>query len=256
MPLPERHRLFLPAVFGCYRSYQFRPVLRDGHCAGPVGLRHLQRQSGTGIRPGAGGLFPQRHRQSPCYLHGAGCPLGLSRATVGHILKKLAALDYLSLMSFLGRHGSVIYLQKYLSTMFEISNVMVDKEEVAMTLNIRLELPQENSAGLDAPALEHEVIVSDELASVSKSHIEIILQKMSQILMSQGISCFSCPLSRYKLYPLSGDCQEDLLPRAQAIPDAFWPCCSVLWGYTSKDNLDVLEQFFPEPKSAEKKAGK
>lgn len=140
---------------------------------------------------------------------------GLSRATVGRILKKLAALDYLSLMSFPGRHGSVIYLQKYLSTMFEISDVMVDKEEVAMTLNIRLELPKEDSTGHDAPALKHEVIVSDELASVSKSHIEIILQKMAQILMAQGISCFGCPLSRYKLYPLSGDCREDLLPRAR-----------------------------------------
>ena len=31
---------------------------------------------------------------------------------------------------------------------------------------------------------------------------------------------------------------------------------SVLWGYTSKDSLDVLEQFFPEPKSSEKQAGK
>ena len=31
---------------------------------------------------------------------------------------------------------------------------------------------------------------------------------------------------------------------------------SVLWGYTSKDSLDVLEQFFPEPKATEKKAGK
>ena len=85
--------------------------------------------------------------------------------------------------------------------MFEISDVMVDKEEVAMTLNIRLELPKEDSTGHDAPALEHEVIVSGELASVSKSHIEIIIQKMAQILMAQGISCFGCPLSRYKLYP-------------------------------------------------------
>ena len=78
---------------------------------------------------------------------------GLSRATVGRILKKLAALDYLSLMSFPGRHGSVIYLQKYLSTMFEISDVMMDKEEVAMTLNIsssglpRRKSPRPRSAG-------------------------------------------------------------------------------------------------------------
>ncbi len=139
---------------------------------------------------------------------------GLSRATVGRILKKLSALDYISLMSFPGRHGSVIYLKNYLSTMFEISDVMVDKEEVAMTLNIRLELPAEGCVDQEEPTMEHEVIVSDELSSVSKSHIEIIMQKMAQILMAQGISCFGCSLSHYKLYPLSGDCREELLPRA------------------------------------------
>ena len=92
---------------------------------------------------------------------------------------------------------------------------MVDKEEVAMTLNIRLELPDESGSSQNTPSIEHEVIVSNELNSVSKSHIEIIIQKMAQILMAQGISCFGCPLSRYKLYPLSGDCREDLLPRAR-----------------------------------------
>lgn len=140
---------------------------------------------------------------------------GLSRATVGRVLKKLAALDYISLMSFPGRHGSVIYLKNYLSTMFEISDVMVDKEEVAMTLNIRLELPDESGSSQNTPIIEHEIVVSNELNSVSKSHIEIIIQKMAQILMAQGISCFGCPLSRYKLYPLSGDCREDLLPRVR-----------------------------------------
>ena len=28
-------------------------------------------------------------------------------------------------------------------------------------------------------------------------------------------SCFSCPLSCYKLYPLSDDCWEELIPRAR-----------------------------------------
>ena len=159
------------------------------------------------------------------FRNGTGSPLvaytelavrwGLSRATVGRVLKKLAALDYISLMSFPGRHGSVVYLKNYLSTMFEISDVMVDKEEVAMTLNIHLELPDESGSSQNTPSIEHEVIVSNELNSVSKSHIEIIIQKMAQILMAQGISCFGCPLSRYKLYPLSGDCREDLLPRAR-----------------------------------------
>ena len=140
---------------------------------------------------------------------------GLSRATVGRILKKLAVMDYISLMAFPGRHGSVIYLKNYLSTMFEVSDVMVDKEEVAMTLNIRLELPEEACAGQEPQVQEHEVIVSDELNSVSKTHIELIIQKMAQILMAQGISCFGCPLSRYKLYPLSDGCREVLLPRTR-----------------------------------------
>ena len=31
---------------------------------------------------------------------------------------------------------------------------------------------------------------------------------------------------------------------------------SVLWGYTSKDSLDMLEQFFPETKSPSGQSGK
>ena len=31
---------------------------------------------------------------------------------------------------------------------------------------------------------------------------------------------------------------------------------SVLWGYTSKDSLDVLEKFFPDLKAGENKQGK
>lgn len=143
------------------------------------------------------------------------CRWGLSRATVCRILKKLDGLGYISIMSFPGRHGSVIYLQNYLSTMFEISDVLIDKEEVAMTLNIHLELPETAETEESHSISEHEVIVSDALSSVSKSHIETILRKMADILSTQGISCFSCPLSRYKLYPLSDDCWEELIPRAR-----------------------------------------
>ena len=35
------------------------------------------------------------------------------------------------------------------------------------------------------------------------------------VMDTQGISCFSCQLSRYKLYPLSDDCWEELIPRAR-----------------------------------------
>ena len=143
---------------------------------------------------------------------------GISRATVCRVLKKLADADYLSLMSFPGRHGSVIYLNNYLSTMFQISDVMIDKEEVAMTLDIHLELPEKDCSSDETHEFEHDVIVSNELSCVSKSHIEIILKKISDILIGQGNLCFKCGLSRYKLYPLFNDCQSVSCTRARERP--------------------------------------
>lgn len=132
---------------------------------------------------------------------------GISKATVGRILKKLTELEYISLMTFPGKTGSVIYLQNYLSTMFQISDVLIDKEEVAMLLNINITLPDNDITVETATTIEHEICVSEDLSSVSKSQIEIILQKMAKVLESQGISCFQCSKSRYKLFPLSDDCQ-------------------------------------------------
>ena len=68
---------------------------------------------------------------------------GLSKATVGRMLKRMEKMGYISLVAFPGNRGSVIYLQNYLSTMFQISDVMIDKEEVAMSLNIKITLPEE-----------------------------------------------------------------------------------------------------------------
>ncbi len=132
---------------------------------------------------------------------------GLSRSTVGRLLKKLADLEYLTLMSFPGRTGSVIYLNSYLSTMFQVSDVMVDKDEVAMSLNIKLQLPDSTDTADNIPD-DPKVCVSDQLISVSKSQVERIVQKVAQVLETQGISCFRCPKSTVKLYPLSGDCTE------------------------------------------------
>ena len=87
------------------------------------------------------------------FRNGTGSPLaaysemavrwGISKATTGRVLKKLADMDYISLMSFPGRKGSVIYLHSYLSTMFQISDVLVDKEEVAIILKINITMPDE-----------------------------------------------------------------------------------------------------------------
>ena len=136
---------------------------------------------------------------------------GISKATVGRILKQFEEMKYVKLISFPGRKGSVIYLQNYLSTMFQISDVLIDKEEVAMVLNVKLSLPADGFHDNAAPEQEHEVIVSEDLSSVSKQHIEIILQKMGKILDTQGLFCFRCPKSKYKLFPLSDDCLGEIL---------------------------------------------
>ena len=56
------------------------------------------------------------------------------------LLRYLEEYDYVKIINFSGNTGSVIYLQNYLSTMFQISDVMIDKEEVAMVLNIKIAL--------------------------------------------------------------------------------------------------------------------
>lgn len=145
------------------------------------------------------------------FRDGSGCPLvsytdlalrwGISKATVGRTLKKLAKRGHISLLTFPGRHGTAIYLQNYLSTMFQISDVMVDKEEVALSLNIKL-APQESGA---ADAEQSAGSVSEGAVIVSEPAEGQIAQRVLQILALQGISCGACPRCSYKLYPLSGD---------------------------------------------------
>lgn len=141
---------------------------------------------------------------------------GISKATVCRILKKLQEKQYLNLISFTGRHGSIIYLQNYLSTMLQISDVMIDKEEVSMKFQIPV---QTNSSGESSrkSIRNEQIVISDfsdsvsELTpSVSKSDMKAIIEKITQILSTQGISCCECPKTIYKLYPLS-DCRESNL---------------------------------------------
>ena len=130
---------------------------------------------------------------------------GKSKATVCRLLQKLESLDYLELVSFSGTHGSVIYLRNYLSTMFHISDVMLNKEEIAMSFNIPVNLPETT---ITSPEItDEQIIVSTADDSVSKSDMKHILQKVAGILITQGLSCCSCPRSIYKLYRLS-DCQD------------------------------------------------
>ena len=138
---------------------------------------------------------------------------GISKATVSRILNKLQNKEYLSLVSFTGRHGSVIYLCNYLSTMFNISDVMIDKEEVSMVFQVPVNLPDSVTLE-DSPIKDDQItiedghdIVSSLTACVSKSHIRMVVRKVAKILAAQGVSCCECPQSKYKLYSLS-DCED------------------------------------------------
>lgn len=139
---------------------------------------------------------------------------GISKATVGRYLKKLCEMDFIETMSFPGTYGTAIYLRRYLSTMFEICDVLVDKEEVAMALNIKLNLPENVDAECELPP---EVSVSKYLSGVSKSYIAVVLQKVAKVLAAQGFPCCACPQIQYKLLPLSPDCKEALLVPSNSI---------------------------------------
>ena len=146
------------------------------------------------------------------FRNGSGSPLigyaelakrwGVSKATAGRYLRKLKDLAYITLVSFPGTHGSAIYLQKYLSTMFQISDIMVDKDEVAMALHIKIDLPDYKDSAADSMS------VSKPVSGVSESTIASILQKVGKVLSAQGFPCFSCRKMLYKLLPLSPDCRE------------------------------------------------
>lgn len=156
---------------------------------------------------------------------------GISKATISRILNKLQDKKYLSLVSFTGRHGSVIYLCSYLSTMFNISDVVIDKEEISMTFQVPIhtseDLPLTETEAIrdeQITIIEAEDCVSGQAACVSKPHMKKVVQKVAQILATQGVSCCECPRTLYKLYPLS-DCKEtDLRYSLQIIcPDGKMP---------------------------------
>lgn len=126
---------------------------------------------------------------------------GLSKTTAGRYMQKFRELGFVSMVTFPGTYGTAIYLQKYLSTMFQISDVLIDKDEVAMALEIPITFPDDHDTDSG----------SENENSVSESHIEVILQNVSKILSAQGFPCFSCPKIEYKLLPLSMDCRNVIL---------------------------------------------
>ena len=129
---------------------------------------------------------------------------GQSKASVSRQLKKLESKELITLVSFTGKYGSVIYLNSYLSVMFSISDVMIDKEEIAMKMQLPIHIPEEKEPScVSEPVREEQITVSENSSCVPDSHMKIIVQKVVELLDTQGISCCHCPETQYILSPLS-----------------------------------------------------
>lgn len=151
---------------------------------------------------------------------------GISKSTAGRIMRKLEEAGYIKMVAFQGKYGTAIYLCNYLSTMFQISDIKIDKEEVAMALNIRVNIPEEEeimeeNEVLDAEKVialacqngenevsEAHICVSNHFRCVPKSHLVKMIQKAAKALYLQGIACCTCANARYLLSPLSVDCKS------------------------------------------------
>ena len=130
------------------------------------------------------------------------------------------------MVAFQGKYGTAIYLCNYLSTMFQISDIKIDKEEVAMALNIRVNIPEEEeimeeNEVMDAEKAialacqngenevsEAQICVSNHFCCVPKSHLVHLVRKAAKALYLQGIACATCAHARYYLSPLSQDCKS------------------------------------------------
>ena len=126
-----------------------------------------------------------------------------SKSSVCRLLKKLEDNNIITLISYSGKHGSMVYLRNYLSVMFNISDVMIDKEEIAMKMQLPIHIAEENpstektSECVPESITDEQIIVSQEGSCVPESHIKAIIRKVAQILEIQGVSCCSCPKAKY-----------------------------------------------------------
>ena len=154
---------------------------------------------------------------------------GISKSTAGRIMRKLEEAGYVRLVSFQGKYGTAIYLRNYLSTMFQISDLQIDKEEVAMAFNIKVSIPEEEEI-MEGPerqdientirlacqnskneVSEAQISVPKNIGCVPKSHLVQMVRKAAKALYLQGVSCCTCTRARYLLYPLSYDCKSKIV---------------------------------------------
>lgn len=128
---------------------------------------------------------------------------GQSKTSVSRVLKKFEEQEKISLISFKGKHGTLIYLNNYLSVSFDISDIMIDKEEVAMKMQLPIHVPEDsNEVCVSETVTNEQIIVPENDSCVPVSHMKFVIQKVAELLNRQGISCCKCPKTQYILSPL------------------------------------------------------
>ena len=94
-----------------------------------------------------------------------------------------------------------------------------------MCLNLHVSVP-DTIPPESGPISDEQICVSTELPSVSKPHMLYFVRKVLRTLETQGISCLSCPKSKYMLYPLSDDCTVEI--ERGIISAGLVICCSTV----------------------------
>lgn len=107
-------------------------------------------------------------------------PRNVSATTANKYLQKLKNNGYIYYTETIGVNGMVVYLGKEVTSMFRLSDVLLDKKEIPMKVSVKLEL--------DEAALQGGFNKIPQLR-------EIIMKKVSTILSAQGFPCFGCRIS-------------------------------------------------------------
>ena len=95
------------------------------------------------------------------------------------------------------------------NTGFYQSDVMIDKEEIAMKMQLPIHVPEEitiedsASVSVSETVTDSQITVTKNDSCVPDSHMKFIVQKVAELLDSQGIPCCHCSKTRYILSPLS-----------------------------------------------------
>ena len=154
---------------------------------------------------------------------------GISKSTTGRILRKLQELGYVELMAFPGKYGTAIYMKNYLPTMFDLPEMVIDREDVALSLHIdipfsacqnepeeAMDFPVSDTENMPVPAchndatspVSEQIVVPENIRCVPKSNLVKIVREVVRALSLQDYACASCARARYILSNLSDDCKR------------------------------------------------